>query len=101
MTGDGTQLPEDDTPDRLVALEREVARLHGCVGVLSESLHITLVALESVMDPDRQDAFMHRALVEGLRPRIERDYSGEELGAAQEMLTWLESYVTADPREPS
>ena len=53
------------------------------------------------MDPDRQDAFMHRALVEGLRPRIERDYSGEELGAAQEMLTWLESYVTADPRDPS
>lgn len=81
------------SPDRISDLEREVARLHGCVGVLTESLHTTLVALESIMDPDRDDAFMHKALVEGLRPRIERDYAGEERQAAQEMLNWLETYV--------
>ncbi len=84
-------MAEEAPVDRIAALETEVARLHGCVGVLSESLHITLVALESVMEPDRPDAFMHRALVDGLRPRLEADYTGEERTAALEMLNWLES----------
>lgn len=92
-------MAEADDAGRLLDLEKEVARLHGCVGVLSEGLHVTLVALEVLMDPERPKAFMHRALVEGLRPRIEYDYSGEERMAALEMLSWIESHAVRSDDE--
>lgn len=86
---------------RLQAMETEIARLHGCVGVLSESLHITLVALEAVMEPGRADAFMHTALVDGLRPRVENDYAGQERAAALEMLAWIAAMGGGRPgRDP-
>lgn len=51
--------------------KRRSLGLHGCVGVLSEGLHVTLIDLEALMDPERPEPFMHQTLVAGLRPRIE------------------------------